>query len=268
MADPDVTAFAVGPCEPWTTAALMEAGCLASLDTVDSDLADQTALMAGEVLFALSGLQFPGVCEATVRPCRMVQGVTPPGWWVAQWGYGAFGYCSCRPYTHRSCDCPSADEVRLAGFPVTSIQQVLLDGAVVDPDRYVIADEQYLTRIDGETWPCCQDLGGDPQHDENTWEVTYTYGRPIPEAGKVAALTLACELYRALAGEECNLPERIQSITRQGVSVAILDPMSFLDEGKTGLYVVDLFLKAYNPKGRRRRGHIASPDVGSHRSLR
>ena len=60
---------------------------------------------------------------------------------------------------------------------------------------------------------------------------------------------------------ECRLPRRVTQITRQGVTAMVLDPMSFLNEGKTGLYLCDAFLAAVNPGKLRRRATLASPDI-------
>jgi hypothetical protein len=127
---------------------------------------------------------------------------------------------------------------------------------------YRIDDYRYLVRTDGEAWPCCQDLLADPVNDDNTFSVSYTYGSAPPAAGVLAAADLACELAKSCAGQECTLPSRVQSITRQGMSMVLLDPFDFLERGKVGIYTVDLFLRAYNPSGLRRPSRVLSPDIG------
>ena len=42
--------------------------------------------------------------------------------------------------------------------------------------------------------------------------------------------------------------------------MALLDPMQFLDQGKTGLYLVDEAIRAVNPHGLRRRPSVINPD--------
>jgi hypothetical protein len=57
------------------------------------------------------------------------------------------------------------------------------------------------------------------------------------------------------------LPQRVTSISRQGVSYTLLDSQDFIEELKTGIYAVDLFLKSVNPDKARARSRVFSPDV-------
>ena len=49
-------------------------------------------------------------------------------------------------------------------------------------------------------------------------------------------------------------------IARQGVSATFIDPALFLDRGMTGVYEMDLFVRAYNPAGIARDARVWSPD--------
>jgi hypothetical protein len=75
---------------------------------------------------------------------------------------------------------------------------------------------------------------------------------------------LACQLALACQPEtqgKCQLPKRVTNVVRQGVSMAmVLDPMAFLDEGKTGIYEVDLFL-ASEREDRKRGAAVLTPDI-------
>lgn len=114
-------------------------------------------------------------------------------------------------------------------------------------------------------WPTCQDMTADPSK-PNTWEVTYLRGKPVPKSGQRALAELACELCLACLGDSCcALPKRITNLVVEGGTLNMLDPMDFLDKGKTGLYAVDLFLLAVNPKGRARSAALVSPDSIGHR---
>ena len=78
----------------------------------------------------------------------------------------------------------------------------------------------------------------------------------------MAARTLAMEFAKLWAGDDdCALPQRITSISRQGVSYTLLDSQDFIDDVRTGLYAVDLFLKTSNPDKARNRSRVFSPDV-------
>jgi hypothetical protein len=78
----------------------------------------------------------------------------------------------------------------------------------------------------------------------------------------MAARTLAIEFAKLWAGDEdCALPQRVTSISRQGVSYTLLDSQDFIDDVRTGLYAVDLFLKTSNPDKARARARVFTPDV-------
>lgn len=113
-----------------------------------------------------------------------------------------------------------------------------------------------------QCWPECNDLTKNDDQ-PGTWSVTVTYGRPVPELVLLAAAQFACELIKGCMGKDCKLPQRVSSISRQGVSVSFLDPMSFLSEGLTGLYLVDLAARTYNPNRLQRRPVVYSPDVAN-----
>jgi hypothetical protein len=70
------------------------------------------------------------------------------------------------------------------------------------------------------------------------------------------------EFAKLWAGDDdCALPQRVTSISRQGVSYTLLDSQDFIDDLRTGLYAVDLFLKTVNPDKARRKSRVFSPDV-------
>lgn len=179
----------------------------------------------------------------------------PSGLW-STWG----GWCSCN--RGPKCGCARLPEVYLGATPVTGINEVKVDGEIVPPEAYRVDDWHVLVRIDGDAWPCCQDLAA-ADTEPNTFSVDFNYGRPPPAAGKAAAVELAYQLYLSCADSgSCSLPQRVTDVTRQGVSMVLLDPFSFFENGRTGLYVVDAWLSAINPTGRRGRATISSPDIG------
>jgi hypothetical protein len=78
----------------------------------------------------------------------------------------------------------------------------------------------------------------------------------------MAARKLAIEFARLWQGDEnCELPQRVTSVSRQGVSYTILDNQEFIDELRTGLYEIDLFLKTVNPDNARRKSKVFSVDT-------
>lgn len=277
-------------CAPWALPADVK---LADPTSLDPDNLLDCLQAASDVLYALSGSRFSGGCQDTVRPCaRMVNrdhgrpiGQSWPGaawggfgYWPGGWGSAGFsrwGWCTCNQEEQPGGNAlPSVD---LGVWPLTGIVVIYQDGAVVEPTTYEIQDNRHLVRLADPTttppyaknpgWPCCQrlDLPGGLGGQPGTWQVTFTYGIAPPPSGKLACAELGYQLYLATTPArvgECRLPSRVTHITRQGVSAVVLDPMSFIDQGKTGLYQCDSFLEAVNPGNLRRRATVSTPDIG------
>lgn len=243
-----------GPCSPWTTVDDVEACCC----DADPERIQFAIDVASEVLFARSGYKYPGVCQGVERPCSRRAGDAglPPPWWRESWGWCRWGR---RPGDPCGCGGRGREYVPI-GQPVQSVDLVLIDGEVLDPSSYVLLDGRTLRRIDGESWPCCQDLDL-PDTEIGTWAVYTTYGRPIPKGGDLAAQLYACQLAKC-GSEGCELPERVQSIVRQGVSADFVDIDQLVSLGTTSIPFVEEWLKSVNPSGRRRPLGMASPDVG------
>lgn len=270
-----VTGPQPGPCTPWIDCGDIQEQC----DTTDLALLDGIAQAAGSVLFQLSGRQFSGRCEQTVRPhsdscgCwpyNLLPGLSPGapqypagaggwgpwGWWGTGWGWGG-----------ADCGCASVSSALLVGYPVREVTEVKIDGDVIDPGEYRLDEWRWLTRLDDadgnlQRWPGCQDLAR-PDTEVGTWSATYFYGQDVPIEGKYAAQQLACDIYASLNGGACKTPERTIQQTRQGVTVQMAPFVSWgRKDGQwaTGLTLVDLFLSAQNPSGLRRRPTIWSPD--------
>lgn len=244
-------------CEPWIDDEDLCAPC----DTMstDPDLLATLRESASEILYVLSGRQFPGTCNtSTVRP------------------YLRRNDCGFDPVTRRV----DSSQVLLDHFPVASITTVKVresnGGPLVtlDSSLYRLDNSQILVRLDDPTgsnpgWPLYQDLNQNEGGDGRFFEVTYAWGQAPPLAGKKAAAVLTCELILACDPStqgKCRLPARTQSITRQGVAVEFVDAAQFLEDDLTGLYEVDIFLKAYNPHKLRRRATVWSPDLPVMRS--
>lgn len=255
-----MAAPALAPCADWITGdEVFDCGPCVT-DDPDHALADEMAEVASRVLWNLSGRRWPGVCSAVVRPCRRSTGWNPPSWWERTW-QPSWGWCSCGAPSVTECGCGSESEITLGGTPIVAVSEVRVDGVALAASAYRVDDFRRLVRIDGSGWPCCQDLTADPASEDNTFQVTFTYGAAPPLAGEMAAKRLACEMYRACANPDgdCELPERIRSIVRNGMEVGFIDPMEFLAEGKTGIYSVDVWLESER-YGARTGAVVASPD--------
>jgi hypothetical protein len=156
-----------------------------------------------------------------------------------------------------SCTCSGYSSITLPE-PVVEVVSITVDGAALTPGvDYVTYDNREFVRVGGE-WPRCQDwtVTGGP----GTWIIEAQIGGPVPPGGPMAVGVLACEIAKSCAGQDCDLPERVTSITRQGVSFTVNDPKEFLDNGLTGLYIPDRFIRTYNPAGIQDRARAWNPD--------
>lgn len=253
--------FSDAPCAPWLDATdeADQAFFCCDVASYDPDLVVVATEAATMVLWALSGRRY-GPCALTVRPCKPaglgdstglghgMRAGTINGQWVNVCGHPSGG-----------CGCTSVPEVVLPG-PVQEITSVKVDGVELDPTAYRVDDHRRLVRLDGDQWPACQNLLA-TEDEVGSFVVAFTYGM-VPDAmGRLATGELACEILKSCVDDEsCRLPQRVTSISRQGVDMTLLDPQAFLADGKVGLYYCDLWLSAVNPNGLRSPARIYSPD--------
>lgn len=258
-------------CAPWATVADVCAPC--NEYGFDPDLLDRSLQMATDVLFNFTGRQWPGLCSELVRPCRP-DGVScfGPSFAAGQLGLDAYATSNGEPISGwssgQNCGCGILYQVTLPGYPVVSVDLVLVDGDVVPPSNYRVDDQRRLVgvrRADGslQTWPVCQrmDLADD---EPRTWSVTYTYGAEPPIGGVIAAASLACQLALscnpdAVTAGKCRLPKRVTSITRQGMTLAVIDPLTLFRDGLTGLSEVDLWVQSEMRGNATRRASVFDP---------
>lgn len=266
--------------DPWCTAGQVKARPdMSSLSDPNATLAAQSAT---DLLSLLSGNQF-GVSTSTVRPqgCGRSCDPGPPSQRaVVGWGL-AFPLAAILgpwplpgPAGGMAAQCGECGGWWTAGFdlpaPVvwddTHPITVTVDGTDLASDgtAWVLIDGRRIVRIDGGTIPQCQDLRK-ATTETGTCQVTFSSGVPVPQAGVQAAISLTVELAKLegwVAGT-CKLPQRVTTISRQGVTAVAIDPMTIIADGGTGLTDVDLFLSAVNPCKLRRRATIHTPGLGS-----
>jgi hypothetical protein len=247
-----------------------------SNETIPDEIVSIAQQAAIEILFAASGRQF-GQCTVTYRPCR--EGCAPVFAETDMWSLlsvrnagqrSSFelaasddGYAVsmvCGRCATEECSCVDLESIRLWHRNITEIVEVQIDGVVFDPANYRMWRGQLL-RLDGEAWPDCQDFTLE-NGQVDTWSISYKHGRAVPPGGQLSGGILSCELAKALCNDKtCQLPQRVQTITRQGVSVAFTDPLKFLyEDGMTGIYLVDLWLKNINPNKLQRRARAFRAD--------
>lgn len=246
-------------------------------DTWSSLNAAQQALalrLATFSVYSLTGRQF-GTVTLTLRPCNAP--LLPPLYQtypvnlINPWGTdegnsyyplyiqnGVWHNAGCRGI---NC-CGATCELELPR--TVSITSVVVDGATVDPSAYRVDNGYLLVRTDGACWPQCQDFdknaGG-----ADTFTVAGVFGRAVPDVALDAVSLLACEIGKAIKGQPCRLPQRMQSLSRQGVSVQFPAVDKYLDRGLTGLNEVDQIVVQLNPNRLTQAPQVLSMDMSPNR---
>jgi hypothetical protein len=257
----DQCGWDVEPCE-----------CTA-LDTLRTDKPELAAAvegMAARHLFKWTGSRF-APCPVTVRPCRT--DCRSAGQLIAfggQYGHPVLWQglgCACGGQD--SCSCNNICQIELTG-PVMAIDEIWIDGVLLPPTAYRVDNGKYLVRTDGECWPECNDIsrpymvvpdGPGEEAVLGTWAVTYRHGLPIPVGGPEMAGVLACEIAKAICNDRsCALPTRVREITREGITIAMLDDFTGLSEGMTGIWLVDSWITTNRP-GRPSHFSVWSPET-------
>lgn len=222
--------------------------------------------MAVEYLWRWTG-KVLGLCEYIIKPCRQdctafqsaFYGSGPRNGPFAPWTPviidGLWYNVGCSLCGDK-CGCTGHSPLDLTQVgPVDSVTTITEDGTELDPDTYHVENNALLVRIDGKAWSPCG------------LEITFKRGVSVPVGGQVAAGVLAVELAKAACGDEdCGLPQRIQAITRQGVTIAILDSFDDVDKGHTGIWVIDSWVASMmkpQPVAR-----VLSPDLPSYNPRR
>lgn len=230
--------------------------------------------LAWSTLQALTGYRL-SICPITVRPCSQACIDAARTYYAAPvtaYGYSLGGSfspgintsgawvngCGCRP---NDCSCERLSIARLAG-PVGRLVEVTLNGAILDPTAYRVDNGDQLVRLDGETWPVCQDMNLELTEDK-TFGVTYYKGFAPDNLAAFSAGMLAVEYAKACTKGKCALPANVQSVTRQGVTIEV--SAGLFPGGSTGIAAVDAYIYTLNPYGLRTPARVGSPDVRSPR---
>lgn len=244
-------------CTPWATSADARSPCNDyGVDVAELDLCMQ---FATDVLFEFTGRKYRGRCVDEIYPNARYRSVDLRGWWPVVGGDSwRWGFCSC----HRTDEygCNAIPQIRLPGFPVHAEGiEVTIAGELFT--GWELRDRRKLVRTDGEGWPCCQPLPLDADA-PGGWKIRYPYGVGPPAAGVRCAAVLGCNLYAAFnpgQGRPCALPERVRTITRSGVTIAVLDPLDLFAKGQTGIAAVDAWIESENRASRARNNAVIVP---------
>lgn len=167
--------------------------------------------------------------------------------------------------------------ISLYGRPVSAVHSVKgPTGDVIDPSLYQVNNGTQIWFLQPQDywWPGgLWDIAAPPSWFNMSWygvaqppgardiTVEYTYGSlpPIDVQRAISQLAQQFAYAEACDWENCQLPERVTSVSREGISYTLLDPQDFLDQGRTGLYFVDLVIKTY--VGTKARAGVMSPEL-------
>jgi hypothetical protein len=232
---------AVGPCTDWTSTQDVYA-CYP--DVTAGACLTSAVRQASEVLYEMSGRQFPGYCQSVIRPCSNYGcwGGGPLGQQFLSEGHIVWDGWGWRGENQDPCSCGQwLQKVMLPGV-AQHVVEVLLNGAVLPSTSYRLDPDNALIRTDGGAWPICQNMAaaGDQP---GTFQVTYSHGYDAPEVGAKAAVQLAHEFWLACSGLACQLPSGVVRVVRQGITIE--RAANLFKDGATGLAMVDAFLTAY-----------------------
>jgi hypothetical protein len=228
-------------CAPWVTVTDLPD----SKPVLDDDTWSELLWQASELLYVWSGRQYSGGCTSTVVLD------TPPGaqgpdlcWfrWEVPWSVPelASGYRGVRPTV----------VAHLPDSPVTSIDAVTI--GTTD----LVADVDYVAELPAGLVRRLSTVG-DLEWPVGT-RITYTHGILPPIGGRRAAAMFAVELGKAWSGGKCELPKRVTSVTRQGLSYDLAAASSGWG---TGIWEIDSWLLSVNPTHQSRRASAWSPDT-------
>lgn len=226
----------------------------AAADQMDPNIKNLCEVYARMSLTALT-LQRVGGTPVTVMP--------EPSW--RQWGYSAVRDGIYGPFMVNF----SGEDLR-AGWlfehiealvipgHVAAVEQVVIDGTTLDPQKYRVEDGNRLIRTDGGLWPTRQG---------QNFTVRYYDTAPPGELGSYALGVLAAEFAKliTMSKEKCRLPRSITNVSRQGLTFEIAKGM--FPDGLTGIPEVDAFIYLYNPHGLKVRPRVYSPDLPKRRQV-
>ncbi len=146
------------------------------------------------------------------------------------------------------------------------------------PVRKIVSSSKPAQLSPGGTYAAFGGGGGYSLYGPQGWgggpggvvTMTIEYGEDPPASGRNAAAALASHMLRAdpryrelVEGTEAQedvLPaSHITSITRAGVTYSYADRAALARNEQTGVYEVDLFLRAANPTGMRHQPKVVAP---------
>lgn len=155
-----------------------------------------------------------------------------------------------RPNPQRLTNCPpesrqSIDLSEWLPVPITEIVEVRVNGEVIDPEWYYLDGTRFVASLGWgddtsplRPWPKQTDR---PAGAVDTWDLTARYRTGPPPPLARAARVLAEQIMKQCCGQECDLPDNVASVNRDGVTISFRPPsgtesgIPFVDQ-QIGLY--------------------------------
>jgi hypothetical protein len=197
------------------------------------------------ILWALSGRKFNGVAEITEQyVCPEFDIPSGCSWETSRRFLSPQGYYG---YLVDRATGGLPTRIRLRQQPVRKIVRVEISGNVIPSADYQMRNNSSIVL---NASSCSNPI------------ITYKYGAPPPQIGRMAAIELANEFLKAYNNDtSCELPKRVTSVQRQGLSIQAYDPAEFLDRGRIGLQLSDYFVSTVNPGRAHKPAKVFSPDM-------
>ena len=230
-----------GPCTPYITGAQVEAlpgVCPVAPDAEAPDY-EVIAMAASQVMYVLTGRQFPGPCRATVRPVR--RGDSMPPSLLGVWLGGRAGACQGDVLPLHDPMYVVAPTDADDGHPVV----VKINGT--EFTDFYVRDNRSIVRSDGKLWP-----SGNKLHladtETGTWSVTYSFSPPPGRLVVDGTKELAAEyLKMEVADPNLKLPPGTTNWSRGGFSGTVRDEAEAVRTAGSALPAVAKAMGAHNP---------------------
>lgn len=147
---------------------------------------------------------------------------------------------------------------------VVSLVRVLSDGTEIPVSFLRVGNSVQVTESGmGSSVPLWRTNWSSGIGMGHLYRLTYRFGSTVTPTARAMVLYYAHEFLLWLAGNEseCDLPENVTSIDREGLGIQLATPQDFLDRGRTGLAKIDTWLAQVNAKRSLRPSQVFTPDA-------
>lgn len=217
-----------------------------------------------ERLYRMSGYRWMGAQTIVMRPERLTRDCECD-LGIPSWGFGWDGGDGWwnRLFPESGLALALIDRIDLGGN-VISVDEILVDGEVLDPATYGLYGNRTLVRFDDADglrlfWPCCQRIAA-PNTEVGTWQLTYQVGQMPPQSGRDAAYAWSLERGKRFDQHAEHFPAHTTRAESQGIALTIEEPAQ-LASGLIGIPEVDEFIESVNPARTMRRAQVYDPET-------